>query len=523
MDNNLIRDRGAQFAAVTLASISLFILDLGFNFISTAGIKALMKSIAENNTLTSLTISGNQLDTNASKAVSFALAYNQSLRSLYIDKCSVGYATQRHISAGIVSNSSIKLCVLTGFRLGAVIVTLGFPAEMEHWTNDEVLKFIRLMWKTRNKQSESNNSSNVNEADNKAKPRPVDPATVVALAKSTFLLLGKDVRASLSVKRKHDDLSHECPLVRNDTIIIEKNVAPHSSTCCINLSVTENSGRNFSLENQTKFLLGLTTISSKQCHSSKKPRHMDWLCQHASKLKDLAEEPFNCSELYDYHRYFYSPIQLDPMDRQENTKNVLNVGSFFHSTNQQAELYIGPPSLSSASAPEICVDHNGPSTNYQTQGTPNFQNNLSTALVSMKKKDKTHSIAEFGRRQSYRCLKDAMSSSELNTKTTETSSIFEGGSHIKDKNGSNSSINNASTKLKHNTKTRISYFPQIQEMLELLKLKALNHERLVILRQCKYIEKSLFNGKQVYLNNVESTIKDGFSVSDVEAILLELL
>jgi len=115
LDNNLIRDRGAQLAKVVLTSISLFVLDLEFNSISTAGIKALMKSIAENNTLTSLTISGNQLDTNASKAVSFALAYNQSLRSLYIDKCPVGYATQRHISAGIVSNSSIKLCVLTGF------------------------------------------------------------------------------------------------------------------------------------------------------------------------------------------------------------------------------------------------------------------------------------------------------------------------------------------------------------------------------------------------------------------------
>jgi hypothetical protein len=47
-----------------------------------------MKSLAENRSLRTLTLSGNVLDSNASKAVSYALAYNRTIRKLYVDHCS---------------------------------------------------------------------------------------------------------------------------------------------------------------------------------------------------------------------------------------------------------------------------------------------------------------------------------------------------------------------------------------------------------------------------------------------------
>lgn len=118
LDNNKVRDRGAQLCAVVLTSIDLEVLDLGFNKITTVGVRALMKSISENSSLRSLTISGLPLDINASKAVSYALAYNCSLRVFHADNCSVGYSAQRHIVAGIVSNRNGSLRVLTGFPLG---------------------------------------------------------------------------------------------------------------------------------------------------------------------------------------------------------------------------------------------------------------------------------------------------------------------------------------------------------------------------------------------------------------------
>ena len=118
LDNNQVRDRGAQLCAVVLSSVSLEKLDLGFNRITVLGVKALMKSVAENKSIKSLTLSGNPLDTNAAKAISYALAYNTSLNILRVDNCSVGYAAQRHITAGIVSNPHLSLRRVTGYRLG---------------------------------------------------------------------------------------------------------------------------------------------------------------------------------------------------------------------------------------------------------------------------------------------------------------------------------------------------------------------------------------------------------------------
>ena len=118
LDNNQIRDRGAQLAAVVLTAVELEVLDMGFNRLTIVGIKALMKSLAENRSLLTLTLSGNVLDTNASKAVSYALAYNKTIRKLYVDHCSLSYAAQRHIAAGIVSNSNLALRVMSGFPLG---------------------------------------------------------------------------------------------------------------------------------------------------------------------------------------------------------------------------------------------------------------------------------------------------------------------------------------------------------------------------------------------------------------------
>jgi Ran GTPase-activating protein (RanGAP) involved in mRNA processing and transport len=117
LDNNKIQDRGAQLCSVVLSSIRLAVLDISFNKITTVGIKALMKSLSENDSLQSLALCGIPMDQNASKAVSYALAYNQSLNRFNIDSCGVGYSGQRHIVAGIVSNRNVKLRALTGFPL----------------------------------------------------------------------------------------------------------------------------------------------------------------------------------------------------------------------------------------------------------------------------------------------------------------------------------------------------------------------------------------------------------------------
>lgn len=117
-DNNRIRDRGAQLAAVALTSIDLELIDISFNKVTSVGIKAMMKSLSENSTIRHLGLSGIPVDLNAAKALSYGLAYNSTLTTLNIDSCSIGYSAQRHLVAGIVSNRYAALKILTGFNIG---------------------------------------------------------------------------------------------------------------------------------------------------------------------------------------------------------------------------------------------------------------------------------------------------------------------------------------------------------------------------------------------------------------------
>jgi Ran GTPase-activating protein (RanGAP) involved in mRNA processing and transport len=116
VDNNDIGDRGAHHIATILPGIkNLETLDVGFNSIKVAGLNILMKTVAESQHLQSLSVSGNTIDVHAAKAVAFALAYNCSLTSIHLVHCSIVQEGQRHISAGIVSNSRTALRKLTGF------------------------------------------------------------------------------------------------------------------------------------------------------------------------------------------------------------------------------------------------------------------------------------------------------------------------------------------------------------------------------------------------------------------------
>jgi Ran GTPase-activating protein (RanGAP) involved in mRNA processing and transport len=117
LDNNRLKDRGAQLCAVVLTSVPLRLLDVSCNTITTVGIKALMKNVSDSESLESFGMSGIPVDQNGSKAISYALAYNSSLSVLRMDNCSAGYSAQRHIVAGMVSNCRGSMRVFTGFDI----------------------------------------------------------------------------------------------------------------------------------------------------------------------------------------------------------------------------------------------------------------------------------------------------------------------------------------------------------------------------------------------------------------------
>ncbi len=72
-----------------------------------------------------------------------------------------------------------------------------------------------------------------------------------------------------------------------------------------------------------------------------------------------------------------------------------------------------------------------------------------------------------------------------------------------------------------NLKPRIAYFPRIREKLESLGTKP-SVQTHSLLRQLKYIENVMLQGKNIYTDEQEEE-EEGPNASDVETVLLDLL
>jgi hypothetical protein len=79
----------------------------------------------------SITLSGNAVDTEGAKAIAFTAAQPScALRKLCLDHAGLGHAGEKHIAAGLLSNSKLALTHFTGFRLGLVFMELGMPHQV---------------------------------------------------------------------------------------------------------------------------------------------------------------------------------------------------------------------------------------------------------------------------------------------------------------------------------------------------------------------------------------------------------
>jgi len=562
LDNNRIHDRGAQLAAVVLTSVKLEVLDLGFNRITTGGIKALMKSLAENDTLLSLTLSGNPLDTNASKAVSYALAYNKSLRALYVDNCSVGYAAQRHITAGIVSNSQLSLRVITGFHIGAIAVTLGLPSALENWTNEQVLKFIRLMWDRRRHDQESmkqrndqpNNTGvllssaknddtatkNTTQPDGtspkheKQKVGPSDPATVVAAAKSAFASLGDAGGAILHSEPNQREQSDGSPLVPSDAIMLEKTL---SGTVRVpkfdNEGCSEDDSLGVSSLHMSTDSLSVTNLRSSAMHPEKqkkmelpidptrKKRNVEWLRQHFFSLNEVAQLPFNHADLWKLHQYFFSPIESSGVNNGEKVE----IGTASSTSLSDKVGCCADPSTAGQ------FDSQRNTESYSNSLLPNRNERRSEVPPQLPAKlTRKSSVPGLSRKVSYRVLTDALSATPI-TSNCNSNGFGSAGRRrtisVLGDNGVGDPISQPASKRARNNKLRIAYYPRIKEKLELLRSKADQQNTLILLRQLKFVESVMFKGRDIYSESRvgvdDPNLATLTGTIDVEIILVDML
>mmetsp|Transcript_30277 Transcript_30277/g.46218 ORF Transcript_30277/g.46218 Transcript_30277/m.46218 type:complete len:923 (-) Transcript_30277:375-3143(-) len=488
VDNNKIKDRGAQLAAVVLTSVKLEVIDLSFNKITTLGIKALMKSLSENSSLQYLGLSGIQIDPNAAKALSYGLAYNATLKSLHIDNCAIGYAAQRHIIAGVVSNRLASLRILTGFQIGAIATTLGLPQNLENWTNDQCLSFVHQMWK---QWREENGISDRNAATKGITDKLIGPAPPPVVKRAADMMMqirGTDSAKSLNTEDHQKDVSETSPLVHSNDTMLERS---ESGTLRVP-SIAQNDAKVDIEGWSPKKVSSSVQRNDVKVDLEQKNRNLLWLRSHFQSLHQVGQLPFNEADLWQLHQYFFSPVVCAP-DSEESQ------------THQE-------------------VEHERDESQALASGEPLCRSDL------REHRSETHLRGSFERAVSFQRLADATNTSLTGTSLNgeeasnhtrrRTLETMEGA--VDDDSIIPEEFQPACKRAK-NFIPRIAYYPRIRQVLESVVNKQSPIQILSLLRQLKFVENVMFKGRNVYADNEEVKETDQSTPADVEMIILDLL
>lgn len=260
---------------------------------------------------------------------------------------------------------------------------------MENWTNEQVLKFIRVMWDRHRHEnvptlslskesSLSLSTSGVSESSpnpggakspqkTDEKVGPSDPATVVAAAKSAFTALGDTAGTLLTTEEPQRAISETSPIVSSDAVMLEKTPSGTVRVPPLDDSDDESSQADKSatpLEVSVTHVStdSLCTANGKECPETpldpvKKKRNMEWLRLHYRSLNGMTQLPFVHADLLQLYRYFYSPIDVEEEGSvQEGNANRPNLKSGDSGGTTPKEIFHNgkhppnSPTLSSASS-----------------------------------------------------------------------------------------------------------------------------------------------------------------------------
>jgi Ran GTPase-activating protein (RanGAP) involved in mRNA processing and transport len=489
-DNNLIRDRGAQLSAIVLTSVPLTVIDLSFNKITTIGIKALMKAISENSSVQYLGLSGIAIEPNSSKAISYGLAYNSTLQYLHLDSCEIGYAGQRHIIAGVVSNRMASLRVLNGFSIGAICATLSLPKALEEFSNDQCLSFIRLMWKKWRDESGVTKMPPDVQIQAVRKLGPAAPPDVMRASRMAYQVIGSGGATALQTEEHKKDVSDTSPLVYANDIMLERSMSGTLRLPPLALDQKETDLNEWKHEMTLSLFPAQTSQLSPVIDTASKDRNLKWLREHNQSLRQVGQLPFNEADLWQLHQYFFSPIVLCEEGKAMKLSGVNGTISESDSASTSVTSHFhkqGYPQPSSSEQSQI-------------------NRNSSFQVLD----DASNAVVSIGSVMTTTHLRRRRSLSTMESKETDDSST------------SSDDESEPTTKRARNFRPRISYYPRIRMLLESLGAKKSQSEILSLLRQMKFIEKVLFDGRNIYdTDGVHGT--DDPKPADLEMIIIDLL
>lgn len=220
-------------------------------------------------------------------------------------------------------------------------VTLGLPSALEHWKNEQVLKFILYMWEqARGDQRflSLNPELDLNLRSSKATNKtPLDPAVVVTVAKKAYESLGEAADSVKFSQSESSEPSFYCPLVE-DAVMIEADCRPIGNAVDFSdigedesvVSSNQQQLMELSFESQSSdgtsgectpsdpmivsFHPGsevltddrMNSLDQRQDPLSRKQRNLEWLRSHATELQQLSQRPFSSVEMWTLHRHYFS-------------------------------------------------------------------------------------------------------------------------------------------------------------------------------------------------------------------------
>lgn len=516
LDNNEISDRGAQhIAAVLLPQVkTLERLDVGFNQIKAPGIKILMKAVVDSgSTLLSLSISGNTIDTSAAKAISYALAYSRTLESLSLVHCNIGHEGERHISAGVVSNSRTALRELSGFDIGPVVVTLGFPGALEQWINSQILTFLRTMWDHHLKSSKSASGGGDTASGEYCSPEeeeltdplnfiggadpmrsaPEDATIVVQVAKKAFAELVESGREVFPRQRVHDNVqSGSSPLVNEDIMLVSSSqVQLHDHVSIMGRDRRNSCSVDLLFPTRKVASFVATPEAPKQAlpDPARKKRIAEWLSVNIKDIIKLAQQPFNSAELWRLHQHYFTPVVNESGGESIAASPSQSVGSVGKSLSSVPEVSRASSIENPSSSTSETTDSVLVAGSYPTMNAPG---NQLSSLPILKRKVSYRFLGEANAFSSVSGMECRSGPASASTPLS-VSLMIEGGHAVHSMP--------PKTKRARRNRSRISFLPRTKARLDSY-LDLCHEKALITMRQLYYVERAILGGQ---VNPIELT------------------
>ena len=389
-------------------------------------------------------------------------------------------------------------CLFLG-AYAAIAVTLGLPPAMEHWTNEQSLKFMCHMWERRRQEEEKQGPGAImdrgdtrrvsippegtaaSEARAGAAPKPkvgpADPDMVVSAAKAAFATLGEN--GALLLREKADQCDGGCPLASDDAIMLERTLSG-----AIRVpkegggdegppGVLSSDGRNGSAEYISNHLMeeshsggdgddDSSTMFSRGCSEHapdpvKRKSVSEWLGVYLGSLNETAQLPFSDADLWQLHQHFFSPVDVS-LSRNEDGSTVDAGSSDMHIPQLSEASYAGDGSFFSESR----------SSQNALRNAKDFTNPIDSCEYSVAARHhETTRKCGFVRKISYRYLGDAAAlttASNLgfpNSGTQSPNSRRRSAETISRNYSFGSTVQPACKRARSN-KPRIAYYPRIR-------------------------------------------------------------